>query len=93
MFFCLLLLESSILPKTYNSMCKTYCAVWGFLEKVLLCNSMPFFGLKITFFYQKQWQNVKNKHKNTSQLFLSHSEAVSKIKLLSCRKDRTMIST
>ncbi len=45
-----------------NNGSKIYCAVWRFLEKVLLRNSMPFFGQKITLFTKKQRQNVKNEY-------------------------------
>ncbi len=43
-------------------MSKIYCAVWGFQEKMLLQNFMPFSLPENRIFYQKQRQNVKNKY-------------------------------
>ncbi len=43
-------------------MSKIYCAVWRFLEKVLLRKFMPFFLTENHIFYQKQLQNVKNEY-------------------------------
>ncbi len=103
-------------------MSKIYCAVWGFLEKMLLHNFMPFFCQKITFLPKtaakcqkgifvksptqcsrtcsccsfcevalksEQFKDTKTHYK----FFLSHLEAVSEIKLFSCRSSRTLKAT